>query len=138
MKSLDRSRDYGEIWGATGHSGYLQDGSEFRLDGHPKRAGDAQLVAGSATSLAPEPAPATPATAAERRFAELQAKGYRKLKAAERREYHALKDQMANGTPTPPAPDNPRSDEDLKTLVAIAGGEWTGREAALALLSQTE
>lgn len=106
MPTLDRSHPYGEVWGA-GLQGYEQDGRMYRLDGEPF-----------------EPEPAKPKAGKPGKIAA------------------AAEQPPASGTPPEPAlPSAPpdfaeKSDEELRALVDIAGGEWTDRAAAIAFLTE--
>jgi hypothetical protein len=102
VKTLDRTRDYGEVWGATGHAGYVQDDCEFGIDG---------------TLKFPEQ-PIAVELAAPARQAEPKIAGKK------------------GATPASAAAPVERSDDELKTMVEIAGGTWTDRAAATAFLSE--
>ncbi len=63
MPDLDRSREYGELWNAVGHAGYVQDGREYRLDGKPNEPDVPAKAPAAATRPArPQPTAAAKAT----------------------------------------------------------------------------
>ena len=116
MARLDRTRPYGEHWGAVGLSGYTQDGRDFGLDGKSVDPVDVDPAVMADADSPLEPAEADPPPVAE-------ATGVKR-----------------RGRPPKIADSSGRevSDDELRTKVEIAGGMWTGRRDALSFLGQTE
>ena len=140
MSKLDWSRDYAEVCG-LGTRHYTQDGRDFYLDGSPKppEEGEAAEVADRT------------------RLAELGSVTFFKLTGPQRQEYRALKARLDGGVPIAPRkPGRPRKvvpapqpapvptasnspdNEDLRTLVEIAGGTWTEGADAAELLADED
>lgn len=109
MTTLDRRRDYAEVWGAGGEFHYEQDGRQFRLDGQPREQAEPPVRVATKAPAAP--------------------KGKTAPKSAPK--------AAATAPKAEPSPDLVKlPDADLKTMVEIAGGEWTNRSAALAFLAE--
>lgn len=121
MSRLDRSRPYGENWGGNGLESYVQDGRLFRTNGEPYD-GVVDVDGGSLP-----PATETAAAVVKRASAVSVDGRSRAARAAKRAAAVAASpsDDLASKT-----------DAELQAMVDIAGGTWTDRKAAIAMLSE--
>lgn len=120
-RTLDRTRSYAETWG-NGMTHLEQDGFRFNVAGNllPDEPGEwVEPAAETPAEVEPEAEP-VPMSPGDKRRATWAAKRAK-----------AESEAVADG-PVPELAD--QSDDELKTLVDIAGGTWKDRDAAIAFL----
>lgn len=128
MSSLDRSRPYAEVWGA-GLECLVQDGRRFSIGGEPL---DSEPVVAPPAPAAPE---ADPGDERHRLAAEAEGLG---IDVDHRWGAARLRREIVKLLPARPDGDTViggMSDDELRVMVEVAGGTWTDRAAALAMLA---